>query len=77
LISLKLLLTLLVVVSCAAGVTLASIYFHSKFDLMVEGTVSIEDDHIMVSFDLPLSELRKRKIIRMEISDHMTDFPES
>jgi hypothetical protein len=77
LISLKLLLILLIVVSCAAGVTLASIYFHSKFDLPVEGTISIENDRIMVSFDIPLSQLRKQKTILMEISDHMSDFPES
>lgn len=76
-ISLKLLLILLIIVSCACGITLASIYFHSKFDLMAEGIISIEDDHIMVSFDIPLSQLRKRKTILMEISDHMSDFPES
>lgn len=65
----KLLLVLLIAVSCACGITLASIYFHEKFD-QLEGTVTIEDDHITVSFDIPLSELRKRKQIRMEISDH-------
>ena len=68
-ISLKLLLVLLVVVSCTCGITLASIYFHEKFD-QVDGSISIEDDHITVSFDIPLSELRKQKHIRMEISDH-------